>query len=290
MCKYVEKVKVFVEHRYFSDFMLVIVIINSITIGIATINSIRNSSAAKVFEVIDYVFLGFFILEFVLKFIVYRFRYFLNGWNIFDVIIIVISLIPQSTNISSLRALRAFKAFRSFKMIERISSLQSVVTSVFISINSVFWLFVFALIFFYIYAIIGVTLFGQYLPEYFGTLGRSLFTLTQIMTLEGFHNDMARPMIKQYWWSFLYFDSFVIIVGFLLTNQLVGIIVNVTEKIKQEKIDNETLKDKQEQFLTDIINNNITIEDQIHTFEEAYQAFNDSLDYMETLIKAQSTQ
>ena len=289
MFEFVEKVKKFVETDFFSYFMLILIVINSITIGIATINSIRNSNASKIFEIIDYVFLAFFILEFVLKFIAYQFRYFLNGWNIFDVFIIIISLIPSSTNITSLRALRAFKAFRSFKLIERIGPLQTVITSVLISINSVLWIFLFALIFFYIYAIIGNTLFGQYLPEYFGTLGRSMFTLTQIMTLEGFHNDMARPMAKRYWWSFLYFDSFIIIVGFILTNQLVGIIVNVTEKIKHEGEQTRILQQKKDKYLTEIINNNITVNDHINTFEEAYQSFNESLDYMENLIKNQAT-
>lgn len=94
------------------------------------------------------------------------------------------------------------------------------------------------LIFFYIYAVITTRLFANDFPEYFGNLGKSLYTLFQIMTLESWSNGIVRPILKLYPYSWIIFISFILIVSFIVLNMTIGIIVDSINKAQA----NESIK------------------------------------------------
>jgi voltage-gated sodium channel len=79
---------------------------------------------------------------------------------------------------------------------------------------------------FYIGAVIATKLFAEGFPEWFGTLGRSAYSLFQIMTLESWSMGIARPVMEVYPLAWMFFVPFIMVTTFAVVNLLVGLIVN----------------------------------------------------------------
>ena len=94
-------------------------------------------------------------------------------------------------------------------------------------------------IIFVVFGIIGTDLFGNAFPQWFGNLGRSLYSLFQIMTLESWSMGIVRPIMEIYPLAWAFFIPFILLSPFILLNFLIGIIVDAIAHIKkeQDKID-----------------------------------------------------
>lgn len=152
----------------------------------------------SVLEILDYVFLGIFIAEMLLKLIVYRLNYFKDGWNWFDFLIIMVSVFSSLSFLSSFRIFRVFrslKAMRSMKMVSSLRHLRVIIVAIGRSIPSIGWTGLLLVLIYYIFSIIGVTLFGQAFPDWFGDIGKSMYTLFQVMTLESWSMGISRPVM-----------------------------------------------------------------------------------------------
>ena len=99
------------------------------------------------------------------------------------------------------------------------------------------------LIFFYIGAVISTTLFGDLFPQWFGNLGRSLYSLFQIMTLESWSMGIVRPVMEAFPYAWIFFIPFIMVTTFMVLNLFIGIIVDAIATVKEQ--DNE---DNQPQF------------------------------------------
>ena len=198
--------------------------------GLQTSQTIMNH-AKTFFEVFDWIVVAIFTIEIVLKFGAYNYKFFFDAWNIFDLIIVIICYIPNVGSISALRALRAIRAFRTFKIAGKIRRLKIIVDSIFSSLPSVGWTSLLLLLFFYIYSIIGVNLYGNAFPDEFGTIPKTLFTLFQIMILDGWAMEIARPVMDVYPEAFVYFIPFILISSFIVMNVIVSIVVNTISDV-----------------------------------------------------------
>ena len=235
-----DKLKKFVDGRFFQNFILVIIIINSAVLGLQTVPSMNEGAIGQVMTVIDTVCLGIFILEMLLKMIAYRFfGYFKSGWNWFDFIIILSSVLSGLTVLSSMRILRVFRVFRSlkslrgFKMVSSLKQLQVIIGAIGKSIPGISWTALLLLIIYYIFSIIGVTQFGEAFPEWFGTIPRAMYTLFQVMTLESWSMGISRPVMEAYSYAWAYFVPFVLISSFVMMNVVVGIVVNAISEVTE---------------------------------------------------------
>jgi voltage-gated sodium channel len=81
-------------------------------------------------------------------------------------------------------------------------------------------------IIFYIGGVMASKLFGDSFPEWFGTLGRSLYSLFQVMTLESWSMGIVRPVMEVYPLAWAFFVPFILVTTFAVVNLLVGLIVN----------------------------------------------------------------
>ena len=246
-----EKLKNFVEGRLFQNFILVVILINSIVLGLQTIPSLgEGTSAGNVLSVIDYICLGIFIAEMLLKLIAYRFLgYFKSGWNWFDFIIILTSIASGLSVLSSARILRVFRVFRSlkglrgFKMVSALKPLQVIIGAIGKSLPGITWTAFLLIIIYYIFSIIGVTQFGEVFPDWFGTIPKAMYTLFQVMTLESWSMGISRPVMAEFTYAWAYFVPFVLISSFIMMNVVVGVVVNaiseVSEMRKKEDKDEE---------------------------------------------------
>ena len=123
-----------------------------------------------------------------------------------------------------------------------IAKLRHIVSAILVSAPHVFWAAVLEMIIFYIFGIMGQNLFHEAFPQWFGTLGETVYTLFQVTTLESWSMGIARPVMKVYPWAWCYFVPFVMISSYIVLNVVVGVVVNATSDISED--DNISMKDK----------------------------------------------
>ena len=236
-----EKLKQFVEGKLFQGIILLVIIINSVVLGLQTYPAIDNS-IGDILSVIDYICLGIFIIEMILKMIVYRFLgYFKSPWNVFDFCIIIMSVLSGLSVLSSLRVLRVFRVFRSlkglrgFKMASSLKPLQVIISAIGKSLPGISWALLLMVIVYYIFSIIGVTIFGTDFVDWFGNIPKAMYTLFQVMTLESWSMGISRPVMEVFPYAWAYFVPFVLISSFIMMNVIVGIVVNAISEVAESR-------------------------------------------------------
>ena len=225
-----------VESHWFQNFIITVILINGAILGIQTIEGLTPSSML-ILDMVDKICLTIFVIELSMKLVIYRTSFFKRGWNIFDLIIVGISLIPASGQLSILRALRILRLLR---LITTVDSIRRVVSGMLIAIPGVGSVGALLLIFFYIGAVISTTLFGDLFPQWFGNLGRSMYSLFQIMTLESWSMGIVRPVMEAFPYAWIFFIPFIMVTTFMVLNLFIGIIVDAIATVKeQDNVDRE---------------------------------------------------
>ena len=220
------------ESRIFQVIVVLIIIINAITIGVNTYN--LSQFIRQVLNYIDYSITIFFVIEILIRFIAEpkKLNFFKNGWNVFDTLIVLLSLVPIPNN-SSFLLLRLLRVFRVLRLISVVPELKKIIEALLSSVTRVFYVGLLLFIILYIYATIGSILFSTDIPERWVDVGVSMITLFQVLTMSSWEQVML-PLQDLYWWAWSYFFSFIIICGITMLNLLIAILVDVV--INQKKI------------------------------------------------------
>jgi voltage-gated sodium channel len=220
----------------FSNFIMGVIIFNAVILGMET-SKTAMATAGDLILLLDRICLIIFVVELMMKLIAYRGRFFRDGWNIFDFIIVGISLVPAAQGFSALRALRILRVLRLISTAPRLRRVVEGFVTALPGMASVFSLM--ALIF-YIGAVIATKLFAASFPDWFGTLGLSAYSLFQIMTLESWSMGIVRPVMEVYPLAWMFFIPFIMVTTFAVVNLLVGLIVNSMQDAHQEESNAET--------------------------------------------------
>ncbi len=240
------QMKRFVESKPFQNFILAVIILNSILLGMMTYPKLMTHFG-NTMHLICNICVGIFTVEIILKLYVYGKKFFNSGWNNFDFIIVLISLVPTGGAFSSFRVFRILRALRALRLITQLEKLRVIVQAIIDSIPNVAWASVLLLVIFYIFSIMGTTLFAANFPDWFGSIGKSMYTLFQVMTLESWSMGIARPVIAEFPFAWTYFVSFILVSSFIVMNVIVGVVVNAISEISADiKKQKETAKLKHE--------------------------------------------
>jgi voltage-gated sodium channel len=228
-----ERIKKILEKDFTQHAIVGLIILNSLLIGLETSPSYMKAFGYYI-DQFDRIILFVFVLEILLKLYCYRLDFFKDSWNIFDAIIIIISITPSIG--ASFAVLRALRILRTLRLLNNIPKLKIIIESLLHSVPSIGWIAVLLVIVFYIFAIIGNNLFGADYPEYFGSLIGSLFSLFQIMTLESWASGIARPIINASPFSAVYFVVFILIATYTTLNIFIAIVVNTMNELHQKSL------------------------------------------------------
>ncbi len=223
-------VRGFIEGSLFQNFILGVILLNAAVLALQTAEE-TVGEFLPVLAVIDTICLGIFVVELAVKLVVYRFSFFKNGWNWFDLIVVGISLAPATAGLSALRALRVMRVLR---VVSIIPSLRRVVESGIRALPGMGSIVLVMVVLFIIGAVVATKLYGDTFPQYFGTLGDSLFSLFTVMTLEGWP-DLAREVMEQHPNAWAFFIPFLVVTAFMVLNLFIGVIVNAMEETAQEE-------------------------------------------------------
>ena len=202
--------------------ILTIILLNAVTLGMET-SPIIMEKYGKILSLVDNVCLTIFVIELILKLFAVGLRFFKDPWNLFDFFVISISLAPISEGFSVLRALRILRVLRALSFAPRLRRTIEGFVSALPGMSSVIILMA---IIFYIGAVIATKLFASEFPIWFGSIGKSLYSLFQIMTLESWSMGIVRPVMEVYPYAWMFFVPFILITSFAVVNVLVGLIVN----------------------------------------------------------------
>jgi voltage-gated sodium channel len=169
--------------------------------------------------------------------LVYRLRFFRDGWNIFDFAIVAVSLVPAAQSLSVLRSLRILRILRVVSVAPR---LRRVVEGFITALPGMASVFLLMGIIFYIGSVISTQLFSADFPQWFGSLAQSAYSLFQIMTLESWSMGIVRPVMEVYPYAWAFFVPFIMVTTFAVVNLLVGLIVNSMQDAHSEEADQKT--------------------------------------------------
>lgn len=177
---------------------------------------------------VDRACLMAFVVELTLKLVVYRGLFWRNPWNWFDAVVVGIALVPQAGAWSVLRSLRVLRVLRLLTVVPQ---LRKVVAAFLHAIPGLLGVIAVMAIFFYTAGVLATTLFGGTHPQWFGTLGNSLYTLFQIMTLESWSMGIVRPVMEHHPWAWAFFVPFIVVATFTILNLFIGIIVSTMQEL-----------------------------------------------------------
>lgn len=218
------------ESKIFKNAIVLIILINSIVLGLITSDTIY-SKFGDILEFILSACVVVFTVEIVLRIIAKGWRFFLNGWNIFDFLLVAIAFMPES---GAAITFRIFRVLRALRMVSSMKRLRHIVAAILVSAPHVFWAAVLLMIIFYIFGIMGQNLFHETFPQWFGTLGETIYTLFQVTTLESWSMGIARPVMEVHPYAWCYFVPFVMLSSYIVLNVVVGVVVNACGNLSDE--------------------------------------------------------
>ena len=219
-----EGLKAFVESPLFQRAVITLIVFNGIILGLETVPSV-NLTFGKLLRGLDAVILWIFVAELALRLIVYRLSFFRDAWNWFDFIVVGLSLVPAQQGFSVLRALRVLRVLR---LVSALPQLRAVVQGLLKALPGIGSIVLIMSLVFYVFAVMAVKLFGASYPELFGSFNASLFTLFQIMTLEGWA-DIVREIMKTHPYAWIYFVAYILISTFTVLNLFIAVIVDAMQ-------------------------------------------------------------
>ncbi len=215
--------------------ILGLIVLNAITLGLSTSGRV-NDAIGPVLTAFDNIVLWIFVAEMVIKIYAFGFRFFKSPWNLFDLTIISVGLLPTTANLSVLRALRVIRAMRLLSVVPQ---LRSVIRALLEALPGMGAVIILLFIVYYIFAVMATMLYSEAFPQWFGTIGESLYSLFQIMTLESWSMGIVRPIMEVYPWAWLLFVPFIVATSFAVLNLFIGILVNTMQAAVEEAQDKE---------------------------------------------------
>ena len=218
----------------FRNFITIVILINAITLGLET-SPWALARFGPILHLIDSVCLAIFVFEIAAKLLVCRLAFFRSGWNIFDFVIVSIALMPAAGPFSVLRALRILRVLR---LLSVVPEMRRVVNSLIMALPGMGSIAGVMILIFYVGAVLATKLFAATHADWFGSIGASMYTLFQVMTLESWSMGIVRPVMEVHPWAWLFFVPFILVTTFAVVNLVVAVIVNSMQTLHEaEKAD-----------------------------------------------------
>ena len=219
------RLSVWIESRPVQTLIIVLIVVNAAILGMETSPALMSVLGPGII-LVDRIILGIFVVEIALKLIASRWSFFRDPWSVFDFVVVAIALIPSSGPLAVLRVLRVFRVLRLISVIPR---LRFVVEALLRAVPGIMSIAALMLILFYVFSVMATGLYGIQFPQWFGSIGASMFTLFQIMTLESWSMGVVRPVMAEYPYAWVFFVPFILLATFTMLNLFIGIIVDTMQ-------------------------------------------------------------
>lgn len=214
-----------VENKVFDRTVVGLILVNAAVLGLETFPAIM-ARHGHLLAAADRFLLAIFVGEMALRMFAHGARFFRDPWSLFDAAVIAIAMAPSNEAYSVLRAMRVLRVLR---LVSAFPQLKRVVQGLIGSIPGLGSIAAILAVLLYVFAVMASKLFGQDFPLWFGDLPTSLFTLFQIMTLEGWA-DIAREIKEVYPYAWIFFVAYILFSTFTVLNLVIAVIVDTMQK------------------------------------------------------------
>jgi len=221
------------EAKWFSNLTTAIIIVYASLLGLKTVGDMKNTYFLF-FRALDYFVTIYFLLEILVKISSEKHikDFFYDRWNLFDFLIVVVTLLPLE-NSSSAAVARLFRVFRVLRLLTARPELKRIIDMLIGAIPSIFDIVLLMFLVFYIYAILGHMFFAAAPSGVWNDFLIAMLTLFQVLTFENWSEIMHEAMTIHSW-AWIYFVSFIIVMGFVFINLFVSVIIGEMEKLIHE--------------------------------------------------------
>ncbi|MET0067815.1 MAG: ion transporter [Candidatus Thiodiazotropha sp.] len=226
-----ERLHEFIERPVVQHGIIGLILLNAVLLGLETSTAVM-ARAGGLILMLDQLILALFVVELGIRIYVHRLSFWRDPWSLFDFSVVAIALIPASGPFAVLRALRVLRVLRLLSMVP---SMRRVVGALLAAIPGLGSIALVLLILYYVFAVIATNLFAASHPEWFGSIGRSLYTLFQIMTLESWSMGIVRPVMETYAYAWAFFIPFILIATFTILNLFIAIIVSAMQSYTESE-------------------------------------------------------
>lgn len=233
------------ESPVFNNVSLLAILITAVAVGLETSPAL-STQYKPVLRALEIGLLCFFIGEALVRFLGTWPRagdYFKDGWNVFDLAVIVVCLLPIDGHFAAV--IRLARILRILRVVRMFPRLRVIVSALMKGVSSMGYIALLLSVLFYIFAVLGVFLFGPKDAEHFGSIPTAFLTLFQIVTLEGWVDIMdaqisagGSPIGTP-----IYFISFIVLGTMIVLNLFIGAIVGSMSEA-QEEHDSENAQEK----------------------------------------------
>ncbi|MDH3762325.1 MAG: ion transporter [Gammaproteobacteria bacterium] len=220
-----------IEHPRIQNGIMILIVINAIILGLETEAAVM-AAYGEILVAVDHAILAVFVVEILLRIFAHRLKFFRDPWSLFDFAVVGIALVPASGPFAVLRALRVLRVLRILTIVP---SMRRVVGALLDSIPGLSSIALVLMLLYYVFAVIATKLFGENFPHWFGSIGESLYSLFQIMTLESWSMGIVRPVMEVHPNAWIFFVIFILIATFTMLNLFIAIIVNAMHSFTEEE-------------------------------------------------------
>ena len=223
-----------ITSKWFNNLVVLLILVNAAILGAQTYLEVMKVYGEELFH-IERAILWFFVFEITLKIVVLRGEYFKRPWNIFDVAIVFFSVLPTYEMFSILRSARVLLVLMLISDSPRLRRTMGVLSHAMPGIASIV---VILAVIFYVFAIIGTNFYGGAFPEWYGSLHLSLFSLFQVMTLDGWAG-MVDEIMEVFPTAWMYFLAFIVISTFTVLNLFIAVMVDALNHMHRQEEETE---------------------------------------------------
>lgn len=213
------------EDRRTQRAVLTLIVVNAVILGLQTSAAV-TTHAGGLLDTLDRGIVALFVIEIALRLFVTRGAFWRDPWNWFDVVVVGMSLIPSNAHLAVLRALRVIRVLR---VVAVAPTMRRVVGAMLAAVPGLAATATVLVLIFYVFAVIGTHLFAEAFPAWFGHVGRSLYTLFQVMTLESWSMGISRPVMERFPYAWTFFVPFILVSTYTMLNLFIAIIVGATQ-------------------------------------------------------------
>lgn len=211
-----------------------VIIVNAVILGLETFPPVMEQ-AGSLLSTINGILYGIFVVELILRIASYGRRpqdFFANGWNVFDFIIIGGALVPALRD--NAQILRLLRLGRVVRLLRFLPDARVLINTIVRSIPPLGSIVILTILLVFVYGMVGWSIFGEALPNSWGTITRSMLTLFILLTLENFPTYLDEALTVTPW-ATLFFVSYVLIAAFVIFNLLIGIIIGSMEQARERE-------------------------------------------------------
>ncbi|WP_083811502.1 ion transporter [Asticcacaulis biprosthecium] len=217
------------EHRSATTFFVALILVNAVVLGLETYPAVMALFGPQLL-MLDQVLLGIFVVELLLRLVAQGQRFVRDPWNLFDTAVIALALLPAAGAFSVLRSLRVLRVLR---LISAFPSLRRVISGIVAALPGIGSIGAILIILYYVFAVMATKLFAVSAPQWFGSLEASLFSLFQIMTLEGWA-DMTRELAQTQALAIPFMVIFILVATFTVLNLFISVMLDAMQRVNAD--------------------------------------------------------